>query len=493
LLQLEEWAISLKIDFKGIRFNTWLYFLVFSFSILALLGFLLLVLIKPYYRQNKLSFIDNITAQIESSLINSKADQTAVDNMSKLVMGNNACALIFNENGNVIYESDSLGELCLLNKDIEIDGRHYILSQNPDELKALLTDDNLNMTITSPLSSSEMLLYGKFIRSELANYYFVLNTPIEPVESYIDFIMRQYLYIALIVVCISLFVSFLLSGKIALPIVRMKKEADLLADGKYNVSFETASYSEINDLAITLNDATNKLSKVDELRKDLVANVSHDIKTPLTMIKAYGEMIKDISGDDPLKRNEHLDVILKETDYLSRLVSDMQEYSKMQAGYIELKKTNFDLNEVCLEVVDLLQQLIDDKQLDLKLNLLPVVVYGDEIKISQVVYNFLSNAIKHSSDGSAIEINIIDSEEKVRLEVRDYGEGIAEDSLPYIWDRYYKIDKSFNRSQNSTGLGLAIAKAILEAHNADYGVVSQVDEGSTFYFEINKDYEDETM
>ncbi|MBQ6125985.1 MAG: sensor histidine kinase, partial [Erysipelotrichaceae bacterium] len=268
-------------------------------------------------------------------------------------------------------------------------------------------------------------------------------------------------------------------------------EANKLAQGNYDAKFETKSFSEINDLASTLDDATQKLSKVNDLRKDLVANVSHDIKTPLTMIRAYAEMIKDISGDDPAKRNEHLDVILQETEYLDKLVSDMSELSKLQSGVLEASKENFDLKECIEQVVMLLSQAIREKNIDLVLDLDECVVYADEIKISQVIYNFLSNALKYSDDNSKIIVRSRSSEEKVRVEVIDNGNGISAEALPYIWDRYYKVDKNFNRSVNSTGLGLAIAKAILEAHKARYGVESKLNEGSTFWFELDRDYEEE--
>ena len=271
----------------------------------------------------------------------------------------------------------------------------------------------------------------------------------------------------------------------------MKDEANKLAQGNYDVQFRTDSFSEINDLASTLDDATEKLSKVNDLRKDLIANVSHDIKTPLTMIKAYAEMIKDISGEDPVKRDEHLNVIIQESDYLDRLVSDMSELSKLQSGVIEVNRDNFDLKKCVDNVVLLLSKAINEKNINLVMDLDDSVVYADEIKISQVIYNYLSNALKYSDDNSKIIIRSKADEEKVRLEVIDNGSGISEEALPYIWDRYYKVDKNFNRSVNSTGLGLAIAKAILEAHNAKYGVESTVGKGSTFWFELSKDYDEE--
>jgi len=453
----------------------------------------LVALIKPYYRNNRIETIDIISSTIEEKLIKEKASQKEIDSTNKLVIGNNVCVVIFNENGNPVYESDSLGQLCMLNKELNIGDDKFNISKEPKKIIDLLKEEaTYSLSLNSDITDIEMILYGKQIKSNLANYYLIINTPLEPIESYIDFILSQYSFISLLIIIIALVVAFFLARKISLPIVTMQKEPNKLADGNYDVKFETKSYTEINELANTLDDATYKLSKVNDLRKDLVANVSHDIKTPLTMIKAYAEMIKDISGDDKDKRNEHLDVIIKETDYLNKLVTDMSELSKLQSGNIEINKSNFDLKNCVEDVVELMAHIIEEKKINLKLKLDDVVVYADEIKISQVIYNFLSNALKHSNDNSNIYINLINyDEEKVRVEVIDEGEGINSEALPYIWDRYYKVDKNFNRNVNSTGLGLAIAKAILEAHKAKYGVISKENEGSTFYFELSKDYDSE--
>lgn len=438
--------------------------------------------------------IDTIVSTLENELLTNKVDQRSIDKADKLVNGNNICALIYNENGKRVYEADSLGKLCMLDDDIVVNDKTINIGENAADLIDILNNnDTLNVSLNSPSSGLEMLLYGKKISDNLANYYLVINTPLELLESYADFILQQYMFVAIFVILLALLVSFIFASKISSPIVKMQKEANKLAQGDYNVKFkDDESYSEINALANTLDDATLKLSKIDELRKDLLANVSHDLKTPITLIKSYAEMIEDISGDDPIKRNEHLDVIIEETDYLTKLINDMQEYSKMQAGYIKLNKTNFDLKKCANGVCELLDGLLKEKNIVLKKKLKSVIVYGDEVKISQVIYNYLSNAIKHSSDKSKIYITIIDNNDSVRFEVKDTGEGISEEAIPYIWDRYYKIDKKFKRNENSTGLGLAIAKAILEAHKAKYGVVSKLNEGSTFYFELSKDYDDET-
>ncbi|MBQ6477975.1 MAG: HAMP domain-containing histidine kinase [Erysipelotrichaceae bacterium] len=483
----------MKFNFKGISFSTWLYFLGFSLSIMLLLGFLLVVLIKPYYRNDRIRTIDVISDTIEGLLLKSDVTEKDIESVGRTIIGNNVCAIIYNENGkSIYYPPDSLGQLCMLDKQVTVGEQTYIINQDPLKFIEIIKHESpLSAIVNSQYTGAEMLLYGKLIRTNLVNYYLILNTPLEPVESYIDFIMNQYFYIAVIVILIALVLAVFLARRISQPIVKMKNEANKLAQGDYGVEFKTDSFSEINDLASTLDDATNKLSKVNDLRKDLVANVSHDIKTPLTMIKAYAEMIKDISGENPVKRNEHLDVIIKETEYLDKLATDMSELSKLQSGVIELNRDNFDLKECINKVVLLLSQAIHEKNVNLVLDLDDCVVYADETKISQVIYNFLSNALKYSDDDSTIIIREHADEEKVKVEVIDHGNGISEEALPYIWDRYYKVDKNFNRSVNSTGLGLAIAKAILEVHKARYGVASVLNEGSTFWFELSKDYDEQ--
>ena len=466
---------------------------MFSMAILLAFGALQVALIKPYYRDDRIRTIEIIANTIESEIIdNSNLTQNNVDKAFKAVLNNNVCTVIFNDKGQMVYESDALGATCIFNQEVVYNDDTFVIREEPRVLiDAINQKDGFSTTFISDYTNREMLVYAKKVDSNLANYYLLINSPLEPVESIINFFMNQYFLIGIVVLVIAIILSILLSRRIANPIVNMKKEANRLANGDYAATFVGESFEEINDLASTLNDATDKLGKMDELRKDLIANVSHDIKTPLTMIKAYAEMIIDISGDNKTKREEHLNVILKEADYLNRLVTDMRELSRMQAGYVVLTRSNFDLKEVVENVLFLYDKLIKEKALSINLDGVEAVIWADEVKITQVVSNYISNAIKHSKAASSIDIRIINHEDYVRFEVEDHGSGIEEKDLPYIWDRYYKIDKSFSRDINSTGLGLAIVRVILEAHRAKYGVESKVDVGSTFYFELSKDYEEE--
>ena len=212
----------------------------------------------------------------------------------------------------------------------------------------------------------------------------------------------------------------------------------------------------------------------------------------MTDIRAYAEMIRDISGNDPVKRDKHLGVIIKETDYMTRLINDMSELAKMQSGNYVLNRTNMDLANKIREIIELNQKSIAQGGQILELKIPGTLyIYADEVKIGQVITNFLTNALKHTGAGQHITIQAYrkPDEETMHFEIRDDGEGIPESELPYVWDRYHKTSRSFSRNQLNTGLGLAIVKAILDAHDAQYGVTSIVGKGSTFWFELRETHE----
>lgn len=486
------WGISLKRRYNSIRFGIWRILFTFSMIILLLIGALQVLLIKPYYRNERITTIAYLADLIEDNLILAEeVSSTKTSAIFNAIVNNNVCVLVYGEDGKTLYRSDALGMVCAFNDDINLGAKTINVKHNQNELIDLLRngDDVYSSSLISKLTDKEMLLYGRKVKAPFANYYLFINSPLEPIESVVNFFMHQFAYIAFFVFLISLLIALLLANRFSKPIEKMKKSADKLAKGDYNVDFNVKSYEEVEELAATLNDATDKLSKIEELRKDLLANISHDIKTPLTMIKAYGEMIKDISGDDPPKRNAHLDVIIREVNYLDRLVGDMRELAKMQAGYTSLHRDNVDMAKLIREAIEMQAAGLAEHHLTVVTELFPAIVWVDELKFRQVLNNFISNAIKYSYEGGRITIRMRDSEERLRVEISDEGCGIAAEDLPYIWDRYFKIDKQFSRSIKSTGLGLAIVKAILDLHQAKYGVQSTVAKGSTFYFEIDKDYE----
>lgn len=480
----------MKLDTHAIRFRFWLAFFLLAIGITVFIGTLQTGLIRPYYRNSKIQSVSTVADHIQDDLVSINSTSEGVQQALREAVDNSVCVVMFNDSGTLIYNADSLGAGCIFNNTrrdevaalLSEEGMKELLNENQKEYSGNFTND---------ATGQEMIVYGRLIRETLGTYYMFVNSPLEPVDSIVTFFTRQYAYYTAIAIIIASLVAFYISRTVTGPIVRMKKEASKLSNADYETNFDGGAYTETRELANTLNLASDKLGKVDELRRDLIANVSHDIRTPLTDIRAYAEMIRDVSGDNPQKRKKHLDVIIRETEYMNRLVNDMSELSKMQSGNYELNRDNFDLCECIRDIVDMDESLIRQAGVILHVDIPEsLTVYADEIKISQIIANYLSNAIKHTPKGNNITIRAyMKDEETVRIEVEDEGEGIDEKDLPNIWDRYQKSSHSFSRSMTSTGLGLAIVRGIAEAHGASYGVRSEKDKGSVFWLELGMIHE----
>ncbi|MEA5026464.1 MAG: HAMP domain-containing sensor histidine kinase [Erysipelotrichaceae bacterium] len=469
----------IKIDLRGVRFKTWIIFLGFAGGILFLLWILQISSLKPYYRSVKVNNVQNIAAKIEDALNDNDFTQDVID----MTYDNNVCLSLYDYEDYELLNVNALGVGCYLSNsssyDDAIDIQQYITEIDQSE------DGEVYEYLTSERFQDEMLIYGKKIETHLGKYYLLLNATVEPIDSTVFIMQNQFFIISACILLISGFIAYILAKAYANPLTRMTDSAILLAEGDYNVKFDGNSYTEINELANTLNYATEELSKTEELRRDLIANVSHDIKTPLTTIKAYAEMINDISGNNPVKRRDHVNVIINESIHLNKLVDDMLVLTKVQSGNMIIKEVDFDLVNKTHEIVDVLKGLSHNLGIKIQLDLpVSAPVRGDEIMIGQIIYNFLNNAVKHVGDDKKIIIKITEAESKFKISVIDHGCGIAKDDLPHIWDRYYKIDKNYQRNQEGSGLGLAISKAYLDLHHCEYGVESIVGQGTEFWFII---------
>jgi signal transduction histidine kinase len=313
-----------------------------------------------------------------------------------------------------------------------------------------------------------------------------LFSPLYPIGSTLNILITQLIYVTIIAILMASIISLFLSRKVAQPLRTITESATKLGDGEYGIVFDGAHYSEIVKLADTLTYTSLELAKADNLQKDVIANVSHDLRTPLTMITSYAEMIRDISGETPAKRNAHLQVIIDEADRLNKLVSDFLDVAHMQSGKKEMVLTTFSLKDV---IESLLQSYVGFVEKEgFKLVFISRgegIVHADEERIKQVISNLVSNAFKYSGNEKHIDVKMFDEEDHVRCEVTDYGIGIPKNDLRHIWERYFKASTNYIRS-DSTGLGLSIVKEILLLHGAKFGVESVLKKGSTFWFEIQK-------
>ncbi len=329
---------------------------------------------------------------------------------------------------------------------------------------------------------SQTIIYVRTVNTENICAVIYLGASLYPVDSTVDTLKVQLIYVTAIMILLSLVLSFVISRVISKPIIRLNKRAKGLATMDYSASFPDGGFREICELSDSLNHAALELGKVDRLKNELIANISHDLRTPLTLISGYAEMMRDIPGE---MSNENLQVIIDETQRLSTLVSDVLDLSKIQSGNQILSYETFSLTNAIRDIIVRYSKFIEQSGFNIVFE--PnedVTVNADTLKISQVIYNLVSNAVHYTGEDKTVIIRQLVQDSSVRIEVSDSGDGIPEESLDLIWDRYYKVDKEHRRSQIGSGLGLSIVKGILLQHGAKFGVESQLGHGSTFWFAL---------
>lgn len=310
----------------------------------------------------------------------------------------------------------------------------------------------------------------------------VVNCDIQPVGVTVSTLQFELIYISVILIAVAAAASLLIARRITRPVAAMNEEAKKLAGGNYDVNFAGGEYLETLQLADTLNYAASELSKLDTMQKELIANISHDLRTPLTMIAGYSEVMRDIPGE---MSGENMQIIIDETHRLSSLVSNMLDLSRLTGGKRELHITKFSLTQCVSETVSRFAHLREAEGYDISFESDGnIYVEADETLILQVLYNLISNAINYTGEDKKVCVSMQTSNGMCRISVRDTGEGIPAEKLPLIWDRYYRAGDYHKRGIVGTGLGLSIAKNALVLHGAPFGVTSTVGEGSTFWFEM---------
>lgn len=478
-----EWGINLKQATKAwtkknmsLGSTIWLYFMIFILSVVIMMWFAFVVSVESNYKNLKTNNIIDIAYYINNQWQNDNFNTAKLDNIA---YANDMCVLIQNIYGETAYSYDMMA------------GNSLILGKNSIDLslykyKTVESSNGIYYAeVTNETFNSNTLLYVKLIGTKDDPKGFIfLNTSLEPLDSTTNIIKLQLKNISIILLILGLGISFFLSRLIATPIMRITKSATKLAHMDYSEKFDGRGYYESETLAETLNYASAEMSKADTLRKDLIANISHDLRTPLTMVKAYAEMVRDLSGDNPEKRNEHINIIIEESDRLASLVNDILDISRLESGTMEIHKSMFNISERLTGILDRYKLLSEQQGYQFILTLdNPIDVEADIIKIEQVIYNLINNAVNYCGEDKTIYITQINKEKSVRIEITNTGAGISSEQLPLIFDRYYRGEKN-KREVIGTGLGLSIVKQILKQHNYEFGVCSELNVGSTFWFEI---------
>lgn len=509
-------------DLNSIHFKLLIYFMVFATVLILMIGGMEIFLFNNFYGTMKARDTGNLANTLRRAYAReSISEDFDIHNfVQRYARMNDIYILIMKPNGN---------ELNLVSSNLGSDSYNIITSEYNTKLWKLyeaITSENaddqdgLNITVRSAetmLESTEnsgkVLAYACFLvrpsgrdrdlpgvesDDESDGYgnqsfsvysgsglvMYILN-PLYPTTSIVRILYNILITIAFFAIAAVFVMALYLSQRISRPIKEITHSAEQLGQGNFDVEFKGGHYSEISELADTLTIAENEMKKTEMYHKDLIANVSHDIKTPLTMIKSYAEMIRDLSGDDPVKRAKHLDIIIEETDRLNVLVNDMLSLSRLQSHKLKLETSRFNLSDAAREVLTSYAILQEQEGYDIEVvGGGPLMVEADESKIRQVMNNLMTNAVKYCGEDKKIIVTIKRSGKEALFEVSDHGQGIAPDELTHVWDRYYQSSTHHVRETSGTGLGLSIVREILKLHDAKYGVESEIGKGSTFWFSL---------
>lgn len=464
---------------RSIKFNVWVRFEAIVLAMLAFTYIFLIAMFPMFYEWMKSYEIAEAMAYIKASWNDDSATGTDLSNrVTKIAWKNKMYIEITTEHyrGYVDYLGGSQSM--------------YQLDKSQYRAAALASDSGVYYEkFRDERENNTVLTMCTYIgsRDDPQAFIFICSY-MEPVGSTMAIFQRQFLFVAIIIMMLTIFISLFFANRLTNPIIRINKHAKELPKGKFDATIDDKDFNEIRQLAATLQDASKEIAKSDDLRRELMANISHDLRTPLTMIKAYAEMIRDLSGDNPEKRAKHLKVIIDETDRLSSLVNDILDLSKLQAGVTEINRSVFDLSERLSGVISRFDILKENDGIIIELHAdAGIMINADITKLEQVVYNLINNAVTYTGDDNTVIVRLYrKAPGLMRFEVTDHGDGIAPEYLPYIWDRYYKVserNKTHKRAKMGSGIGLSIVKNVLEQHGFAYGADSTVGQGSTFWFE----------
>lgn len=471
---------------KTIRTKLWLGMMVLVGIIIILLWLFQIVFLEKFYSVLELREVTKNANSIVKEIEN-------LENVNEI----NESVQIKETIDNYVYEKQLSLEVIDTFYHVVYQGSSGNSTNTPGIMKEVVekaSESAMNgiefkQEVTHPKFGYQFVIVGVPIYNhDVVGGAMILTLPMASVNDTADILKKQLIIITGILLLVSLLISFRLSKNFADPVSKISKQAESYASGQYTVRINNVGDDEIGQLAKRMNHMGEALARNDILQKELIANVSHELRTPLTLIRGYAETLRDVTGNNPEKREKQLGVIIEESERLNKIVGDILNLSQLQAGAVILEKESFSLNEMLTNIKEHyeLQKETRTFQIiglfELKDNLL-----GDKKRIEQVFYNLITNAFRHTNENELVEVVVTLKPDNVKIEVRDQGEGIAKEDLNHIFERYYKGKRVDGKKSNGTGLGLAIVKSILEMHQASYGVESELGKGTIFWFELEKD------
>ncbi len=468
----------IRLPRAGMKLKMFGYMALFIAIVIAVLWLFQIVLLDDIYTVTVKAEAKSIAASIAHSFDECENDDDFRSRVFDIAAGHSTCVSVYtvrNGYGAELVNAHSQG-LCIIHS--QMLGEGFLASI----YASTLAEDGMDYLETVEENGGGSILAAKVTETDRGDLLVIVNTPLVPVDATVKTLHFQFIFISLILLTVAAVMAYIISAKVTKPVSAMNNEAKKLALGNYDVNFQGGEFTETYQLGQTLNYAAGELSKLDTMQKELISNISHDLRTPLTMIAGYSEVMRDIPGE---MTAENMQIVIDETKRLSTLVNDMLDLSRLSGGSRNLSKTVFSLTECVRSTIQRYTHLCEKDGYTITFDAVSdVTVEADEILILQVIYNLISNAINYTGDDKMIHVSQRVESGICRISVSDTGDGIPEEKLPNIWDRYYRTGDFHKRAVTGTGLGLSIVKGALILHGAPFGVSSTVGVGSTFWFEL---------
>ena len=454
------------------------YFLFFTAVIFTVLWLLQTVFLQRFYD----GMIIKNTAAAAESIASQAGEPRITDYIDEISRRNSIVVYVTDTAGNLLYSSDEFRKPQGKHDDRggkfsrEDQPRYRELPENYDVFWQTLCQSEDG---TAELRSDDLYVCGRYITFSGGNAVLYLGTTLGAVGAAARIIRTQLLWVTLLSVAVGLILAWFLSRSFARPIAQLTEKAHKLGENQQDTAFSEGFCAELDDLNGTLDRTAEKLKQNRAFQNEFLANVSHDLRTPLTMIKGYAEMIRDISREDEQQCAADVAVIVEESDRLTALVNEILEYSELQMSDREPVSEPVDLSEIVSSVTDSFEKLWVKDGFTFERSIAAgICISGNASRLQRAVYNLTDNAVRHAGEDKWIGVSLRSEDQNAVIEISDRGSGIAPDDLEHIWEKYYTNRQ--RRGKGVSGLGLAIVKQTVMLHHGRCEVRSEPGKGSTF-------------
>lgn len=456
-------------------------------------------LLEEYYIEHKQQVLLKTFEMVDKESKSGRTDKEEFKiKLEKQCANSNITMMIISSDRTIIQSNVGDDEVLLLqflNLIFHTDNQDTKVLENTEQYMVEKTTD-------SRLESDYLVLWGNLQNGNLI----LMRTAVESIKESVDIANRFLAYVGIAAVIICTVIIYVVTRRITNPILQLADISQRMTNLDFDAKYQSRGKNEVdvlgehmNQLSETLEktiselkSANNELKKdiekkteIDEMRKEFISNVSHELKTPIALIQGYAEGLQECINDDEASREFYCEVIMDEADKMNQLVKNLLTLNQLESGSDHVVFERFDLLEVIQGVINATAILREQNGITLNLKGEgPEYVWADEFKTEQVLTNYISNAIHYAAGEKRIQISVVQKEEVVRVEVFNTGNHIPETELEHIWDKFYKVDKARTREYGGNGIGLSIVKAIMESFHRECGVYN-AEGGVTFWFELD--------